>query len=467
VIDPLYNHDVSGPAAPRARSKRQRATTSPWILLVAVLLGCAACARGPSAPRPGVLLVILDTVRADHLSSYGYSRPTSPNLDRLATEGERYENALAQSPWTLPAVATILTGQLPHVHQASRATKGLHSVTPSVRTLAEIFSEAGFRTAAVMNVVFCSPESGLSRGFERYDYARSDRSNVGSRDARATTDAALTWLDGVGNEPFFLVVHYFDAHLTYDPPPPFDTMFEPDDADRIGVGFGNSDQVREIADGSLPLTERQRQSLEARYDGEIRFLDEQFGRLRKGLEDRGLWPRTTVLVVADHGEEFWDHGSFEHGHTHHGELIRVPLILRRSGAPGGSVRTERVRQVDIAPTLLAQAGVAVPPDLPGHALGGQGAELSLAEGSLWSGDLRSARADRGTAIWNHDTGTWQFYGPDDPREEVNLWTYGPPAEGDELVRLLTALPPSRREEPGEWQPTPEQMEALRSLGYAR
>jgi arylsulfatase A-like enzyme len=364
-------------------------------------------------------------------------------------------------------VATILTGQPPHVHQASRAAKGLHKVAPSVPTLAEQFATAGFRTGAVVNVVFCSPESGLSRGFERYDYVRSDKSNTGSRDAKATTDAALAWLDGVGKDPYFLVVHYFDAHLTYDPPPPFDTMFELDGTSAIEPGFGNSDQVRAITDGTLQLTDRQKQSLEARYDGEIRFLDEQFGRLRRGLEERGLSQRTTVLVVGDHGEEFWDHGSFEHGHTHYHELINVPLILRRPGAPGGVVRSERVRQIDIAPTLLAQSGLAVPPELPGQVLGRGSAALAIAEGSLWAGDLRSSRTDRGTTIWNHDTGAWQFYGPDDPRELTNLWPSGPPAEVGDEVRLLQALPPSRREEPGEWEPTEGQMEALRSLGYAR
>ncbi len=258
-------------------------------------------------------------------------------------------------------------------------------VAPSVPTLAELFAKAGFRTAAVMNVVFCSPESGLSRGFESYDYSRTDRSNVGSRDARATTDAALAWLEKVRGEPFFLVVHYFDAHLTYDPPAPYDTMFEPDAQGGIERGFGSADQVRQIADGTLPLTDRQKQSLVARYDGEIRFLDDQFGRLRRGLEEQGLWPRTTVLVVADHGEEFWDHGGFEHGHTHLRELISVPLILRRPGAPGGVVRTERVRQIDIAPTLLEQAGVAVPTGLPGQPLGRERREALAGRGQPLGG----------------------------------------------------------------------------------
>jgi len=423
---------------------------------------CTRVARGP-----GIVLVILDTVRADHLGVYGYARDTSPHLDRLAAEGERFEEAYSQAPWTLPAVATILTGQPPHVHGASRGQRGLHPIRPETPTLAERLRGSGYRTAAIVNVVFCSSESGLDRGFERFDYQGSDATNVGTRNAEATTDAALDWLRGLKRgEPFFLVVHYFDAHLTYDPPPPYDTLYEPDATGRIATGFGSFRQVRQIADGTLRLTDRQKESLRARYDGEIRYVDEQFGRLRRGLEDLALWDRSLVLVVSDHGEELWDHGGFEHGHTHYRELIRIPLILRRPGAPSGLVHEERVRQTDIAPTVLEFAFPERAPDLPGKVLGGGGARFSVAEGSLWAGDLASVRAQGGTLIRNRSTGTWEFFGAEDPGETRNLWSADLPAAG-ELAEVLNALPPSRIGEPGGWTPSQEQIERLRSLGYIR
>jgi hypothetical protein len=250
----LYNLCVSFSISSRVRESVERRAQR-WVLafaLLPALLALGGCAPEPKKAEPGILIVILDTVRADHLGSYGYDRETSPNLDRFAAAGERYENAYAQSPWTLPAVATILTGQPPHVHQASRAKKGLHPVRPAVPNLAERLKRAGFRTAAVVNVIWCSPQSGLARGFERYDFHRSYRSNVRSRDAKDTTDVALDWLGKLRGEPFFLVVHYFDAHLTYDAPPPVrhDVRAGRRGAYRQGLreqGRGQADHGRHVA----------------------------------------------------------------------------------------------------------------------------------------------------------------------------------------------------------------------------
>ena len=435
-----------------------------WLLLLAALGLTATGCHGPS-PKPGVVLVILDTVRADHLGAYGYSRATSPNLDRLAAEGDRFDEAWSQAPWTLPAIATVLTGLPPHLHGAGRGTLGLNPLRGDVQTLAERLAAAGFRTAAVANVVFFRPELGLGRGFQHFDYV-ANTSNADARDARATTDAALAWLPSVGEEPFFLLVHYFDAHLTYDPPPPYDTLFEPDGEGRIGRGFGDAKQVAELAKGTLQLSERQKQSLVARYDGEIRFVDEQFARLRAGLEAQGLWQRSLVIVVADHGEEFWDHGSFEHGHTHYRELLRVPLIVRRPGIAGGKVQTSRVRQLDIAPTVLQFAGLRAPSELPGRPLDGDGARYSVAEGTFWAGDLASVRSDAGTYIFDRTTREWKVFAGDDRLEHHDLWQGGGAPSG-EWAELLEALPPTLVARAGEWTPSPSQREQLRSLGYVR
>jgi arylsulfatase A-like enzyme len=431
-------------------------------------LACAsllhsACDR-PAAPKT-VLLVIVDTLRLDHLGCYGYSRDTSPNLDRLAAEGERYQDAWASAPWTLPAVASIVTGQPPHVHGAGRGARGVHPVRPTVPTLAEKLHEAGWSTSAVVSVIWCSPESGLARGFDRYDHHTSDASNVGTRDARETTDHALAAARAAGRRDLFLVVHYFDPHLTYDPPAPFDTMFDPEAAAQVGRGFGTARQVHEIADGRLVLDARRRRGLVARYDGEIRYVDQEFGRLRDGLQLMGRWDQALVIVVGDHGEEFWDHGGFEHGHSHHSELLHVPLLVRRPGGPAGKVVADRVRQIDIAPTVLAYAGVAAV-DLPGRALGSARADFAVAEGSLWGGDLASVRSDRGGFLWNRTTGRWQLFAANDAAETSDLARDGAPPRTPE-VELLETLPPSRTSEPGEWTPRDEDLERLRSLGYIR
>ncbi len=226
----------------------------------------------------------------------------------------------------------------------------------------------------------------------------------------------LAWLDLAGDDPFFIVTHYFDPHLTYDPPAPYDTIYERGPGPRVPVGFGNASQVFAIRDGRIRLTPGQRESLIARYDGEIRFTDEQFGRLREGLVQRGRWDDTLVIVVGDHGEEFWEHGGFEHGHSHHRELLRMPLIVRRPAGPSGEIIGDRVRQIDIAPTILDFAGMELPDDQSGFVLGTHAADYAVAEGSLWAGDLVSVRSDRGTLILNRDDGEATYYSPDDTFE---------------------------------------------------
>ena len=431
----------------------------PVLVLSTLLLESAGCGA-PEERRPDVVLVILDTTRADHLSSYGYERETTPNLDRLALEGERYELAFAQSNWTLPSIATLLTGEPPHRHGAGRTGDGIYGIRESVPTLAERFAQKGYRTGAIINVVWCNPRiSSLDRGFEHYDFANTNPTNLGHRDARATTDAALSWLRGLGRDPVFLVVHYFDAHLTYDPPAPYDTLFESGPSSRVPTGFGSAGQVQEIRDGTLPLSPEQRAALIARYDGELRFIDEQFELMREGLEEMGRWDDALIVAVGDHGEEFWDHGGFEHGHSHYRELLHVPLIVRRPNGPRGRVVGERVRQMDVAPTLLEFAGIALADALPGRPLGGKAAPYSIAEGSLWTGDLLSVRSDSGTLILNRDTGSARYFGPDDRLERTPR-----PAPAD-LKKILESLPRPRTSDDAPNPLTEEEKAALRALGY--
>jgi arylsulfatase A-like enzyme len=435
-------------------------------VMLALLASVVACGGADEPASPDVLLLILDTARADHFGAYGYDRPTTPNFDRFAEEGRRFDSAWAQSPWTLPAVATILTGQPPWVHGAGRARRGIMPLRPEVTSLAELMTVAGYRSAAFMNVVWCSPElSALDRGFEHYDFETSDESNRDQRNAAETTAAALEWLDRIGDDPFFMVLHYFDPHLTYHPPAPYDTMFG-DQANGLPPDFGSAAEIYRIRDGSLRLSDAQQRTLMARYDGELRYADEQFGRLREALEERGRWDKALIIVVADHGEEFWDHGGFEHGHSHYRELLRLPLIVKHPGRPaGGEAVADRVTQLDLAPTILDFAGLPIPEEMPGKPFGSGGSPYAIAEGSLWGGELLSARSDSGTLIIRRNSAAMISYAPDDRLEENGMAgeRYAPP----DLLELLRALPapPSRNDPPVRL--TGDQIERLRSLGYLK
>ena len=413
-----------------------------------------------------MILIILDTTRADHLSVYGYERETTPHLEQLAAEGELYTQAWSQAPWTLPSIATILTGLPPHAHGAGKGERGVLAVRPTVKTLAQRMSAAGYATCALMNVVWCDGRlSALDRGYDHYDLHTTDESNQNHRDAATTVDLALDWMRSVGERPAFLTVHLFDPHLTYDPPAPYDTVFEPDGGPRIARGFGTAHQLFAVREGRLPLDERQRQSLIARYDGELAFTDQQIGRLRAGLEELGRWKDAMVIVVGDHGEEFWDHGGFEHGHSHYAEMLNVPLIVKRPGAEVGSVSSERVRQLDVVPTVLEFAQVPGAAKLPGQRLGSGGVRYAIAEGSLWAGDLVSIRSDQGTLIWHRKQGWQRFFAGAD---ELELEALDPlPAEGEELLRLLRALPSAHSQPGTETIPSQDQLELLKELGYTR
>jgi arylsulfatase A-like enzyme len=440
------------------------------VVIPAVCLWLGACSGSSGAPPGDVVLVILDTTRVDHLSAYGYERPTTPQLERLAAEGERYTEAWSQAPWTLPSIATILTGQPPHVHGAGLGSRGILPLRPSVTTLAERLRAAGYATGAVMNVIWCDARlSALHRGFDFYDVHATDETNRNHRSAADTVDKALEWVRTLEPGPAFLTVHFFDAHLTYDPPAPFDERFEAEGGERIAPGFGSKDELFALREGKIELSARQRESLIARYDGEIAYIDQEFGRLRAELERLGRWENALVIVVADHGEEFWEHGSFEHGHSHFRELLHVPLIVKRPGSKRGGVHPERVRQFDIAPTVLQFADLAAPAELPGQPLGlpasSAGAAYSVAEGSIWAGDMVSVRSDTGTMILKREQGASLFFLPEDAREERAVPELTPAAAN--LLRLLSALPPRRLDAGDENLPTPEQLDILRELGYAR
>ncbi len=358
------------PAPRRAR----RASRSTALLVAAALSACGGAAdpdatgdlRGPGAPR-NLVLVSLDTLRPDRLGAYGHDRDTSPALDALAADGVVFEDASATSPWTLPSHASLLTGLYPNRHRL----RGHADALPAgARTAAEVLGEAGFETLGVVSSPLLGPDYGLDRGFDRLRVVSPLGETIAGyrrveNRAREVTDAALELLDARGAAPFFLFVHYYDAHTDYAPDADVAARFVDTPA---GVLDGRIETLLAVRRGELRPGEADVAHVLQLYDAEVRQLDDQLARLFTRLAEAGLADDTLVVVTSDHGEEFLEHGSVLHSRTYFQEVVRVPLILRGPGVARGRRAPGLVSLVDVLPTACALLGVAPPPGLPGRDL---------------------------------------------------------------------------------------------------
>jgi len=336
----------------------RRAAIASIAALVLVAGGCA-----PDPTRPDLVLVVIDTLRADHVGLYGSQRPTTPNLDALAAEGSWFQQAYAHSGWTLPSMASLLTGLLPHQHRAVRdpeQPRRFGRLAPETVTLAERLGEAGYACGAVVNNTYFAPIFGLDQGFgDGWNYRGA--SNAEHRSADATVAAALAWL-AAQSPPVFLLVHFMEPHLLYDPAPAVRGTFTGHARPPVPVPWGTPASLAPLWRGEQPSPE-QIEYIRQLYDEEVLAADRALGRLLEALRQRSRWPDTVVVVTADHGEEFFEHGGFEHGHTLYAELTRVPLVVAGPGLARGE-RSELVRHVDVAQGLLALAGASPDPAAP-------------------------------------------------------------------------------------------------------
>jgi len=340
---------------------------------VAALVVAAACGGcEPSAPpRPNVVLIVVDTLRADHLGAYGYDKPTSPHLDALAREGVRFTGARAASSWTLPSVTSMMSGLYPAAHGAERNDR---VISERVAVMPEAFRDAGYLTAGFSaNPAFVTPLQGFGRGFDEFSVlhgavatgkrggntAPSDpwfRSMVEVSDADEVTTRALTWIAGFDSAPapYFLYLHYFDPHAGYFPPAEYATRF----------GVAADDPLRGEAQWPLLLAPKAPDNpadlatLIKLYDAEVAFTDDQIGVLVNGIRARSQRP-TFFVILADHGEEFGEHGGLQHGRTLFDELIRVPLIIAGPGIAPRVVEAP-VSLVGLWATLADLTGVSGP-----------------------------------------------------------------------------------------------------------
>ena len=326
----------------------------------------AATPEPPATQRPDIVLVLVDTLRADHLGTYGYRLDTSPNIDAVGAEGIVFEQAYTHSSWTLPSTASLLTGLLPHEHRLARSTTHedqFGKLAPGTPTLASRLAADGYRTAAFINNTFLTPELGLNKGFERYDYRGA--TNYAHRSAKSTVEEAMKWLDeGPAEQPTFLLVHLFEPHLSYIAAEETAGTFAKETPeypealvqDAVAGVFPPMALGSALMDGTHQPNAAQRAHLLALYNEEVLLVDRAVGALVQGLEQRGRWDNTVFALTSDHGEEFWDHGKFEHGHSLFGELVRAPLILRFPGATPRRVSAP-VRGVDVYQTALSAAQI--------------------------------------------------------------------------------------------------------------
>ncbi len=304
------------------------------------------------AASPDVLLVSIDTLRADHLGSYGAERDTSPFLDSLAERGVRFTDAWAPSPWTLPSHATMLSGLSPDRHGAIEDDL---AIPPDVPLLAETFARDGYATMGVVSALFVSRRYGFDRGFDHFeDFGLTSKqaSGRGEIDAEEVFGHALHWAhQQPAGTPLFAFVHLYDVHYTYDAPAPYDTRF--DRAAEIGDAVYRN--YRHYQQHPLPPDQLAHQI--AQYDEEIAYVDAQL----ESLVER--WTRSgrelVVVVTADHGEELGERGSWGHGHTLYPEQLHVPWIVAGPGI-GSGVVDERVGLEDVAPTIAGVIGLSHP-----------------------------------------------------------------------------------------------------------
>lgn len=331
------------------------------VLAAALVAGSASCGR---APGRFVVLVVMSTVRCDALGSYGSIGGSTPNLDALAAEGVRFEQAISTSGSSVPAVVSLLTGTWPTIHGATTAGDEIRPLRPDVATAAEVLKGAGYRTAAFVS----GPVLGIDRGFDRFDQVAGDDHNI--RRADATVDAAIEYARVNRSRSCFLMIHLYDAHLDYDPPAPYRTKFTG------GRSQPAPPLTREMClgmrqdDGTAPPAAADIAYMRGVYMGEVAFVDENIGRLVSALKDMGLYDHAVIVVTSDHGEEFWEHGGFAHGHTVYDELIHVPLIIKLP-ADVHAVQHNvswQVRTIDAIPTVFDYLGVAVPPTFAGRSL---------------------------------------------------------------------------------------------------
>ena len=449
-----------------------------------VILSLALCGCG-AGRRPNVLLIVIDTARGDRFSFNGYDRQTSPILDALARDGAVYTQAYSPAPWTVPAHASLFTGQYPSLHRTDCGSLRLPDGTV---TLAEIFQGAGYRTVGYTANPWIGSSYNFQQGFDTYTEIWREVNTETSPDTGASqTNARVLrflrwWAENpdAQSRPFFLFINYFEPHLGYHPPEPERSRFlrgtvAPDRVARLSR-LGHPDEMRYIL-GRSDLTAGDMAILNDLYDGEIAYVDRRLGEVFDLLRELNLIDGTIIAVTGDHGENIGDHGMMDHKMSVHDTLLHVPLVMRYPDQIGPGQRIDEVVQMhDLFPTLLGLTGID-PPDgvrmeavpLPGTSVDGPARaagdpivgefvgppvefiktmheQFPGVDASRFDRTLVALRADGLKIHWGSDGRHQLFDVVDDPGELSDLATAGD-GRLDEMVQRVESWlrRPSRRD----------------------
>ncbi|MFA6049049.1 MAG: sulfatase [Candidatus Micrarchaeia archaeon] len=467
------------------------------LLLAAANAFAAQPDAGASAGAPNIVLISMDTLRADHVGAYGYFRNTTPNIDLLAGRGALFENAIAQAPWTLPSHASIFTSLDPDVHGSNRVIDPAKPVgiSENLSTVAEELKKNGYATAgfASFNILGFT---GFERGFGKYAVLQGQK--TGREWRGGVSERAISWLEQNNRTPFFLFLHYFTPHAPYAPPEEFREFADPQYSGKFAG-------KKEITPADMALLAKDAQNGEggaakqdtgyaiALYDGEIKHADSQAGSVLAWLEENGLLENTLIAVLSDHGEAFLEHGQTGHGNSAYDEEIKVPLVIAGPKVPVGARVTAQARLIDVAPTLLDAAGIAIPKQFQGRSLlpaarGEKQTETAAYSETRLRHNVRAVRTGSSKTILNLPPAGpqaaatsggeyYEYYDLEaDPGEKQNLSAQFPPQALAEAVSTKTAPRPatlaaanpegSRTESAQETVPAPAGGEAAPQTGLA-
>jgi arylsulfatase A-like enzyme len=451
--------------SPRSESKVANRWKGSWLirletlLLIPLLVFSVHCSETGSPP-PNILLVSIDTLRADRLGCYGYGAPTSPFLDELASRGVRFANAFVNTHGTTPSHASILSGLYQETHGVAYSQPGesgtLGGIGEGVPLLQEEFQRHGYSTIGVTGGGNVGRKFGFGRGFDVYD----DRGGGVKKEARRLLEALGRAPEG---RPVFAFFHTYEVHSPYRPPPKIRERF----VDGKGNFETSSANLLAHSHEAWRLSPSELDYISDSYDGGIRYTDNRLKFLFEELESRGFFEDFLVVVTSDHGEEMGEHGGLLHREHLHDELLRVPLIIYGRGVEGGRVVDAQVSSVDIAPTLLAFAGIEVPRRLQGKDLLANDAEERPAF-SQYGGRHFAIRTAEWKLIEHIESGSVELFNlGQDPEEQRNVVEENPRVLS-ELIRQLRqwkgSLAPryDRGEEPALDQ---DEIDKLKALGY--